>query len=356
MSSPLPYSPDLEIVDPSEPELFERIAAVMRGTGKLAREGGESGGRLSHVQTLAALKGELVVHDPLAPELAQGAFARPRVYPVVARLSHLPAEDLDNRGVSSPRGLSIKLLSVEGDPLPGHDGGTQDFVLETASEFNARCPRSFLAAFSTVAATASFPQFVKAGMSNAARGINKVLETAGTPSANLDVLGHPRLHPLAEAYYSQAPMRWGNHVAKLGAFPEPAQADLPFEADAADALSQAAADYIARHGAEWTLAVQLRTHAEEMPIENARKPWPQELSHYRPIATLRFPPQDALSPTRVRDVDALSFSPAHSLELHRPLGGIMRARLALYTRLGCERRRQAGLPTTEPASLDQIAD
>ncbi|PAX06551.1 catalase family protein [Sphingomonas lenta] len=355
MSRPLPYSPDLERPDPNEPELFERIAAVMRAGGELARDGEGPGGRLSHVQTLAAFKGELVVHD-LPPELAQGAFARPRTYPVVARLSHLPGEDLDNRGVSSPRGLSIKLFGVDGRPLADHQGGTQDFVLETAPVFNARCPRTFLAAISTVEASAPFPQFVKHGVSAAARAANRVLETVGAPSANLDVIGHPAIHPLSESYYSQAPMRWGDYVAKLGAFPAPAQSDLRFRADEPDALAHAASDRIARHGAEWTLAAQLRTDADAMPIENARTLWPEELSSYRPVATLRFPPQNALAPSRVRDVEALSFSPAHSLEAHRPLGGIMRARLALYTQLGCERRRQAGLPTTEPASPDVIAD
>jgi hypothetical protein len=354
--TPLLYAPDIETVDPGEPALFVRIAAVMRAGGRLARDGEGPGGRLSHVQTLGALKGELVVHPELAPELAQGAFAPGRRYPVVARLSHLPGEDLDNRGVSSPRGLAIKLFGVQGPPIPGHKGGTQDFVLETASVFNVPDPRSFFVAISSVEASAPAPQPVKAAISNFARGASVVLERIGAPSANLDVIGHPRLHPLSELYYSQAPLRWGDHVAKLAAFPAPAQADLSFTGDTADALATASAAFIAAHGAEWTLAAQLRTDAETMPIENARTEWPEALSPYRAVATLRFPPQDALAPARVRDVEALSFSPAHSLDAHRPLGGIMRARLALYSELGRERRLQAGLPTSEPRGPDEIAD
>lgn len=356
MSRPLLYSPDVETVDPGEPELFRRIAAVMRAGDAAARDGAGPGGRLSHVQTLAALKGELVVHAGLAPELAQGVFARARVFPVVARLSHLPGEKLDNRGVSSPRGLAVKLFGVDGALLPGHMGGTQDFILATASEFNVPTPRAFLAVISTVEASSPFPQPVKAAISSAARGVNRALEAVGAPSANLDVLGHPRLHPLAERYYSQAPLRWGDHVAKLAAFPAPSQADLPFEPGSSDALARAAAGHIAAHGAEWTLAAQLRTDADAMPVEDARKRWPEDLSPYRPVATLRFPPQDVLSPARVADVDALGFAPAHSLDAHRPLGGIMRARLTLYTELGRERRRAAGVSLTEPESPDAIAD
>lgn len=356
MSPPLPYTPDLETVDPGEPALFDRIAAVMRAGGKVAHDGAGPGGRLSHVTTIAALKGEVTVLPDLTPELAQGAFVPGRRYPVVARLSHLPGEDLDDRGVSSHRGLSIKLFGVEGTPLGAHRDGTQDFVLENMPAFNVATPAHFLAAISTVEAAAPLPQGVKAGISTAARGINRALGAVGLASANLDILGHPRRHPLSEAFYSQAPMRWGDYVAKLAAFPDDAQVDLPFHPDEPDALRNAAAAYIAEHGATFTLAAQLRTDPDVMPIENAATRWPEELSPYRPVALLHFPPGQAATPTRLASIDALSFSPAHAISAHRPLGGIMRARLVLYTMLADERRRVAGVPMTEPTGPEAIAD
>ncbi len=356
MTDPLPYHPDIESIDPGEPALFDRIAAVMRAGGKVARDGAGPGGRLSHVTTIAALKGEVTILPDLAPELAQGLFVPGRAYPVVARLSHLPGEDLDDRGVSSHRGLSIKLFGVAGAPLAGHEGGTQDFVLENVAEFNVATPAQFLLAISTVEAAAPLPQGAKATVSAAARGVNRALGAVGLASPNLDILGHPRRHPLAEPFHSQAPIRWGGHVAKLAAFPAEDQRDLPFDADAPDALREATAAHIAEHGATYMLAAQLWTDADAMPIENARTPWPEELSPHRPVATLRFPPQASASPTRIAAIDALAFSPAHAIQAHRPLGGIMRSRIALYTALGLERRRVAGVPTTEPTSPDAIAD
>jgi hypothetical protein len=356
MSPPLPYSPDIESIDPGEPALFDRIAAVMRAGGKLARDGAGPGGRLSHVTTVAALKGEVTVLPDLPPELAQGLFIPGRRYPAVARLSHLPGEDLDNRGVSSHRGLSVKLFGAQDPALGADGGGTQDFVLENVPAFNVATPAHFLAAISSVEAAAPLPQGVKAGVSAAARGVNRALGAVGLASANLDILGHPRRHPLAEAFYSQAPVRWGAHVAKLAAFPDDAQRDLPFDADTPDALRQATAARIAEHGATYILAAQLWTDADAMPIEDASIRWPEELSPYRPVATLRFPPQSAATPTRIASIEALAFSPAHAVEAHRALGGIMRSRLALYTALGLERRRTAGVPTTEPTGPEAIAD
>jgi hypothetical protein len=356
MRPPLPYSPDLETIDPGEPALFDRIAAVMRAGGKVARDGAGPGGRLSHVTTIAGLKGEVTVLPDLALELAQGLFVPGRRYPVVARLSHLPGEDLDDRGVSSHRGLSIKLFGADGPPLAGHEGSTQDFVLENRAAFNVAGPVQFLATISTVEAAAPMPQGFKAGVSAAARGVNRVLDAVGLPSPNLDILGHPRRHPLSESFHSQAPIRWGDYVAKLAAYPDDAQRDLPFDPDRSDALREATAAHLAEHGATFTLAAQLRNDADAMPIENARTPWPEDLSHYLPVAILHFPPQASAAPGRIAGVDALSFSPAHAVEAHRPLGGIMRARLALYTALGDERRRAAGQPLTEPTGPDAIAD
>jgi hypothetical protein len=170
------------------------------------------------------------------------------------------------------------------------------------------------------------------------------------------VLGHPRRHPLAESYYSQVPLRWGDHVAKLGVFPARELRNLEIDLDEADALSAAIAHWFAEHPVEFTVAAQLRTDADRMPIEDASTVWPERLSPYRPVARLVFEAQDVQSPARVAAVDALAFSPAHTLELHRPLGGVMRARMHVYQMLGHERRQMAGAATSEPISIADIPD
>ena len=101
--------------------------------------------------------------------------------------------------------------------------------------------------------------------------------------------------------------------------------------------------------------VQLNTGLAGMPIENAQAKWSEEESPYRTVARLTLPVQDAYTPTREDFVDGnLSFSPAHSLVEHRPLGSIARARLAAYTALAQIRRQENNRPQLEPASLDQV--
>ena len=341
MMEPIPYSPGDEVLEPDEVLLFARIVDAMSSTAARAPAAGGPGERLSHLKTLAALEGELRVDGQLAPELAQGLFHKPRRYAVVARLSHLPAERLDDRGVSSPRGLAIRLLNVDGPPAGELEVGLHDFVLETGKAFNAATPRSFLTAFGMVEAAAALPQGVKAMVSAGAQGANAVLSKANLHSANLDVLGHPRRHPLSECYYSQAPIRWGAYVAKLGVFPEGPQAPLEFKADEAEALRNAIADWCCSNATEFVIKAQLRTDAAAMPIEDASVVWPEELSSYRPVARLVFPPQDPHDVGREVAVNALAFSPGNAVEAHRGLGGIMRARAHVYGALGAARLKSA---------------
>ena len=48
------------------------------------------------------------------------------------RLSHVPGELLDDRKVSTPRGMAIKIFDAEGPKVAGHEGeNTHDFVLDT---------------------------------------------------------------------------------------------------------------------------------------------------------------------------------------------------------------------------------
>jgi hypothetical protein len=338
--TPLPFHPDDEIIEEGEEETFRRLASVMDFGTHHARDADRSHGRRSHAKCLGALRGELRVSPDLPPELAQGLFGSPGGYDVVARLSHLPAERLDDRMVSSVRGLALRVFGVKGEPLPDHEGGFQDFVLDTGKSFNVRKPATLLAGMGAVEATGPLPQGFKAAVSHAARAVNSALDKVGLFSDNLDVLGHKPRHPLTESYYSQAPLRWGRFVAKFGMIPVATGAVRPIEIDGPDALRSAVQSWCAANELRFTVAAQLRVDAEEMPIEDAHKEWPEELSAYRAVGEVVFAPQDALDADREELVNNSAFSPWKGIEDHRPLGGIMRARRYVYRHLSEQRFRE----------------
>ena len=92
-----------------------------------------------------------------------------------------------------------------------------------------------------------------------------------------------------------------------------------------------------------------------MPVENASTPWPEDESPYVAVARLSFPVQDAYSPARKRYFDeALSFQPSHSLDAFRPLGSLMRARLATYQALSTYRHQQNSVAQVEPRAVQEV--
>ncbi|RZM33192.1 MAG: catalase, partial [Sphingomonas sp.] len=72
-------------------------------------------------------------------------------------------------------------------------------------------------------------------------------------------------------------------------------------------------------------------------------------------ATIRLPRQAAYGPDRVRYFDeVMTFRPAHALEAHRPLGGVMRARMQVYRALSDFRHRETGITAANTAAITDI--
>ncbi|HEV7417379.1 MAG TPA: catalase family protein [Tianweitania sediminis] len=353
----VPYADSVEATDPDERRTFDRIADVMGKGGEATQERYNHYVRVSHAKAHGLLGGELRVMDDLAPELAQGLFAAPRTYPVAVRLAQVPGEVLDDRRVSTPRGMALKVFDVDGEKVPGHEGATtQDFVLDTGKVFIAPDAKTFLAAITATEAATPMPEGVKAAVSHVSLKTNTVLNAVGLNSAKLDFYGHPKLHPLVEPHYSQAPIRYGNYIAKISVTPDTAAlrelAQQAFEIGGEDGLRRAVREWFATNPAEFVVAVQLCTDLDRMPVEDASKEWPENESPYRPVARLVLPPQDAFSERGRSLIDEdFSFAPSHSLAAHRPLGSLMRARMHVYEVLGRRRREVNGRPVTEPRSL-----
>jgi hypothetical protein len=354
----LRYSDSIESIQPDEQESIDGIIqGMMKQTDTVEKRDGHAV-RASHAKSSACVIGELHVSD-LPPELAQGLFATPGTYPVAIRMAQGPGEKLGDR-VSTHRGLSIKVFNVTGEKLQGHSDDTQDFVLATGPTFPSGTAQGFLRDAKQIGLATPMPEGLKSAVSSLARNMNRLLTKVTEPSAKADFFGHPYSHPLADAYFSQAPMRFGDYVAKLGAVPvSAAQADLKeWTLDSKqdeDGFRHAAVDYFATHDAVFELRAQLWTNAQKQPIEDASVEWPVEESPYRTVGILRIPRQDAYSDARVEYFDEkMTFRPAHSLAAHRPLGSVMRARLQVYQALSKFRHEHNGVAVQNPGSIDEI--
>lgn len=353
------YRPDIETIEPDEPETHAKIINLMTDGQNITREKYGKAVRISHAKPHGLLKGKLTVPAGLPGELAQGFFARPGTYDVLIRMASAPGEFTDDSKISTSRGMALKIFNVEGEKLAPFTGiTTQDFVLSTGKLFDAGNAKEFSKAFKPNAQLApKLSDTTKGVVSTTTRVLNEGLNAVGMNSPMLDFFGHPYKHPLAEPYYSQTPLRFGSYVAKLAAYPASvSKEDLQdVKPDDYNAFRDAMITYFRTHPAEFDLRVQLNTDLDKMSIEKAEVEWSEKESPYRTIAHLTIPVQEAYTPTREDFVDGdLSFSPAHTLVEHQPLGSINRARLAAYTALSQTRRRENGRPQLEPTSIEQI--
>jgi len=360
---PVRYAPDVEhIMDDElqiEAELIETLLGISRRTW---HDSGRSF-RSVHAKSHALLKAELYVLGDLPPELAQGLFAREATYPVVMRFSTTPGDILPDN-VSTPRGLAIKVVGVEGDRMEGaEDDVTQDFVMTNAKAFQTANGKTFLSNLKLLATTTDKATPMKVALSKVMRGAENVIEAFGGKSAAVRGMGgEPRTHPLGETYYTGVPLLYGDYIAKLSVAPvSPELTELTGAridvTHGKTPIRDAMIDHFALFGGEWEVRAQLCTDLDSMPVENAAKVWPEEQSPYVTVARIIAEPQTAWSEERSAAIDdGMSFSPWHGLAAHRPLGSINRLRRMAYEASARFRMECAGQLVHEPRTLDGLFD
>lgn len=349
MAAPVRYSASIEVPGADEAETIAALIETMKQITATTYADTGTAIRSVHAKAHGLLDGELTVAGGLPPELAQGVFARGGTYAVKARISTSPGDLMDDN-VSTPRGIALKIFGVPGAQLSGNPADTtQDFLMVDGPAFLVPTPKAFLGNLKLLAATTDKAEGLKKALSATFRGLESLVEAVGGQSSTLIALGgHPETNPLGANYYTQAPVRYGDFIAKLSLVP--LSPSLTALADARvdlsgkpDGLRGAVVDHFASAGGEWELRVQLCTDLEKMPVEDASVEWPEELSPYVTVARLVVPPQPAWGANKVRMIDdGLSFSPWHGLVDHQPLGGVMRARKPVYDALAAERSERSG--------------
>ncbi|KQY00730.1 catalase [Massilia sp. Root133] len=361
MTAPIPFEPRFESLEDDEAQTSFDLQTTMRSISTKTYEDSGRALRSVHAKTHGLLVGELTVEAGLPDAYAQGLFAQPGMYPVVMRLSTTPGDVLTD-DVSTPRGMGIKVVGVEGPRVGGseHDV-TQDFVLVNGPVFSAPNAQKFLGSAKLLAATTDKAPNLKRLFSALARGAEQAVEAVGGGSVTLKALGgHPETHPLGETYYSQVPILYGRYMAKVQVAPvSPALTALAGShvdlEGRPDGLRDAVVGHFADEGGQWEVRVQLCTDIDRMPIEDASVEWPEDLSPYVTVARLRAAPQKAYGEDLARLVDdGMQFNPWHALAAHRPLGSIMRVRKAVYAMSKRFRAERNGSAIAEPRDVEGV--
>jgi hypothetical protein len=336
MTLPLRYTPSVEVPEKDELQTQQQLIDTLLSISKTTLKDEQEALRAVHAKSHGVLAAVLIVPGDLPETLAQGLFATPGRYDAVVRLSSAPGDLLPDT-ISTHHGFALKVKGVTGPALPGAEPGSQDFLFANGKAFNTPTAASFLKTLKMLAATTDKAESVKVALATALRGIESTLESVGGQSALLTSLGgHPASHILAEEFFTQVPIRYGDYIAKLGLYPvtpeQKALADSNVDLAAEfDAHRQDVRAYLDATPAAWELRVQLCTSLETMPVEKPDTAWPEDESPYLTIARLEISPQDSYSDAMVAAVDkSAMFSPWNGLAVHQPLGAINRVRKPVY--------------------------
>jgi len=349
--APIPYTESVEVVPRDEADDIGRVVQALQTM--LQRHHDKTGHFQGdvHVKTHGCVAAEFQVLPNLPLELAQGLFESEQTFSAVVRFSNSapqPQPDL----IPDGRGLAIKVFEVDGERLDSDNQGspTQDFVMVNHPVFLARNVQDFLRLEEVRVAANDNPLVIAAdgltgGDWNPLRWHWREALTA------VQIAGHLPAHPASITYFSMAPIRFGQFVAKyrvrpagdpLGTWSELASR----LATQSDALRLMLEETLRSQPVLFEFQVQLRTSADSMPVEDATVEWPESESPYRTVALLRIPPQEIDTQQRATN-EALAFNVWHALADHRPLGGINRLRRMVYPISAAWRQQGAEAPPQE---------
>ena len=354
---PLPYTDDVETVPTDEAEDIQRVVAALEQI--LARHQAKSGQFQAdvHVKTQGYAEGEFRVLPNLPDELAQGLFAHAAVYSAVARFSNA-APQAQPDILPDGRGLALQVRGVPGDMVAtdAAHGGTQDFVMINHPVFFARNVKDFLRFEQVLVQADDIPLAtlqgaLTAGAWNPLHWHWREMLTVARIAVQIPA------HPASQTYFSMAPIRYGNSVAKYRAKPAGDRRDTYLDlmtrlATQSDALCGALEQTLRTQEVLFEFQVQLRTSAWTMPVEDASVEWPESESPFRTVAHLLLPRQEIDLLRRQQAYQNLAFNVWHAIAAHRPLGGINRVRRSVYPISAAWRRRQSETGEAAPSSSE----
>jgi hypothetical protein len=328
---------------PGEKESLDTIITMMGAYMRQNYRPGEYE-RAGNTKTHGLVRGEFIVHDDAPKRMRHGVFAKPHTYEAWVRFSgpgpNLPA-DIDDIGFAS---CSIKLMDVPGPKLMTETGSqeklTQDFIM------------------------VSTPTFVTPDINANAKLQVQLLR--GTPilyflttgfSHVLDMLmqglwNETQTSPLEARYWSCVPYLLGEGQAMMYSVrPKSTKRSwipgLPFWTSP-NYMREALAKGLREGDVELDFMIQVQTDPHRMPVEDAGVRWPERLSPFVPVATLRLPQQEFDWPAQVALTRTLSYNPWHCIPEHRPLGNQSRARRRMYLELSKLRQKMNDTPHREP--------
>jgi hypothetical protein len=361
------YSPELERADPSFDDALQTIIKRTRDyiTGSVKTEGIGRAVRDAHAKGYGLARAEVEILGGLAPEYAQGIYARPGQHEAMIRFSNgSPHAGADAR-LGYTVGMGLKLFGIDGQTLleDEPDSHTFDYALINAPIFFCNTVEHYLFIQQLFLQA---DEYFRRGKQGLHQFLHDWVTGMGTLApedwawdelaALLSLKRNQPVNLLLSTYWTMAAVRHGEYVAKVRVAPtkestEKVARRLLDPTSTQDIYRPALVAELQERPYEFDLQVQLCVDLEKMPIEDVTVEWPEQLSPFVTVAKVRLPQQDIGGEENLEKMDAVSITPWRCTQDHRPLGNIQRARKEVYHQSSLLRHQLNHQVRKEPKNL-----
>lgn len=326
-----PADSRLELVPEQEATAIARITEII-STRLLAAARPGSAARDAHPKAHGCVAATLQILDNLPEPLCQGLFSSVASYPCWVRFSNgsgTPQRDKIGDG----RGMAIKVMNV-----PASRSRTQDFVMINNPVFFVRNACDYVAFQSA----SNQVRFFFPGLNPFHFRLHELFVALGITRRVVS-------NPLNVQYFSMTPYLLGEQACKFSCRPLGEPSPM-VSRSSSNFLHDNLVAALGSRDAMFELCVQLCNDPASMPIEDPTISWNEQSSPFIPVAHLTISKQVFDTPERVAFGEALSFTPWHGLDAHRPLGGINRVRRVVYEAISKLRHDLNHIPRVEPTA------
>ena len=316
----------LEEREPNEAANIAEMTDILRRKMERDYEKGDTR-RDAHPKTVALLKASFQIEADLPKQFQVGIFAKPASHDCWVRFSNSSGK-IQSDSVGDARGIAIKLMAPKAKGKNAELALGQDFVLLSSPVMPLGTVAMFRDAVYYTIESSPVLMAAKFFMTGKAGALLGLLALRINPNSLLDI-----------RYWSTTPYLFGKaRAVKYSLVPTSKHRSKKTDSKADDYLADSMQAHLNRHVASFDFCVQLQK--DGMPIEDAGVLWDEDESAFIKLATLTIPIQKFRSKERAELAEALSFSPGNALAAHAPLGGLNRARIAVYTALSKFRHKR----------------
>ncbi len=323
-----------------EQELIQDMERILKGKMEKDYEVGKTK-RDAHPKSLGLLKGKFFVEENLPAELQEGVFQAGASYDTLIRVSNASGKVVSDKKKDF-RGFAMKLIGVEGERFSNEESHTQDFLLMTHPTMPLGTVKLFHDAVYYSIERSPLLLLLKFLFTGKGYILKEVAKGKKNDTSPLDI-----------RYWSTTPYQFGDRQVKYFLQPTSKRTSTLPKPLTDDYLTKNMANHLAEEEASFDFFVQFFEDEKTTPIEDAGVEWKTPM---RKVGRLVLPKQVIETEERTELAEQLSFSPANALLVHKPIGGINRARNEIYKNLSAFRHKRDSKVLIEPTKelVDKI--